>query len=452
VIFQPPVEPEPSTSAPTAGPATPPSHPGGEDRPTADAGEIDISVVPEPVEAPTRDDPGPEDRDRADGPRAGDDEPAITVGTVQKSTRARGTTAAADQDRREQHDLTEQPGPADPPAPPEQPAVPTRAAARTTAARKTTARKATAPRAAEQAAVATKTTRTGAAATKATARKKAAVAGAEAAGSAVREPATADRDPAVAQTTDTTGGADEETTSWRTSWSAPRPSPARWVLDHPGHAPELIALAAVRAFGPGVREWADQLRVRYPGAPPAGLARLATRRYVRLSALGAALSVGTGLFAPLVERAAVAWAQVELALRLAAAYGHDPTARDRAADLLVLAGRHADLSSAQVALAAAEKVIAEAERVRASGGIGIPTADGPDQPTTTGWWPTAATFTGSAEWLALRLLARQVPGLTGLLAGLTGARATERFAARAVAHYRTLGGQSQSNQLSGSSA
>jgi len=223
------------------------------------------------------------------------------------------------------------------------------------------------------------------------------------------------------------GTTDAQPASGHPSWPEPRPSAVHEILHHPHHALELLALATVRTLGPGARDWADRLRTRYPTAPPAGLARLATRRYTRLAGIGAALSVRTGLLAPVAELASITWAEAQLALRLAAAYGHDPTVRDRAVDLLVLARVHPDRSSAQAALAAAEQAVAGADGAGTTGAAA-------------GWRLDRATLTGGAGWLLTRLLARRLPGLAILVSGLAGAATVERFAARATAYYRSPGG------------
>ncbi|MEO3821152.1 hypothetical protein [Plantactinospora sp. B24E8] len=233
--------------------------------------------------------------------------------------------------------------------------------------------------------------------------------------------------------------------SGRTPESGPRPSAARWILDHPGYAPELLALAAVQALGPEAAAWAARLRATYPAATPAGLARLATRRYVRFSTVGAALSVGTGVLAPVAELVTLVWSQTELVLRLAAAYGHDPTGPDRAADLLVLTRIHPDRPSALAALAAAERV-GNRHHVE-------PTTNPADRMTQAAWRLGAPTLARTTGWLAVRLVTRRLPGATALAAGLAGATATERLAARATTLYRAaVPGQSQSNQSRGSSA
>ncbi|MCG5454049.1 hypothetical protein PSH03_000231 [Micromonospora sp. PSH03] len=195
------------------------------------------------------------------------------------------------------------------------------------------------------------------------------------------------------------------------------------VLDHPGFAPELLALAAVRTFGPGAAGWAAGLRDRYPDASADGLARLAARRFVRSAGAGGATAALAGFFAPLAELAAVLWTHSELVLHLAAAYGKDPTHPDRAVDLLVLTQVHPDRASAAAALAAAES---------------------PGDPVEGAWpraaeaaWRLAAPLTAQAGgWVALRLVARLLPGAAVLTAALGDAAAADRLAARTVAAYR----------------
>ncbi|WP_247662514.1 hypothetical protein [Micromonospora sp. U21] len=195
------------------------------------------------------------------------------------------------------------------------------------------------------------------------------------------------------------------------------------LRDHPGFAPELLALAAVRALGPGAADWAERMRARYPGAPADGLARLATRRFVRSAGAGGAAAALAGLFAPLAELASVLWTHSNLVLHLAAAYGRDPAHPDRAVELLVLTQVHPDPESARAALAAAG------------------TADDPVEGT---WpraaeaaWRLAAPLTAQAGgWLALRLVSRLLPGAAVLAAALGDSAAADRLAARAVAAYR----------------
>ncbi|MDG4794595.1 hypothetical protein [Micromonospora sp. WMMD1082] len=207
------------------------------------------------------------------------------------------------------------------------------------------------------------------------------------------------------------------------------------VLDHPGFAPELLALTAVEALGPGAAQWARRLREVYPEASGDGLARLASRRFVRQAGIGGATAALAGVFAPAVELAAVLWSQANLVLHLAAAYDRDPAHPDRAAELLVLTQVHPDLASAGSALAAARAADGPAER--------------PGPRAAEAAWRLAAPLAAQAGgWWALRMAARLLPGAAALTAAAGDAAAAQRLAARAITLYRP--GQSQSNHSRGS--
>lgn len=214
------------------------------------------------------------------------------------------------------------------------------------------------------------------------------------------------------------------------------------LLTHPAFAPELLALAAVERIGPSAAAWADELRETYPGAGSAGLARLATQRFVRLARWSGAGATMAGLFAPLAELATLLWTQSGLVLHLAAAYDRDPTDPERAVELLVLTRAHPDVDSARTALTAARK------------------ATGPSDPP---WdrvaeaaWRLAAPLAGqTGGWLALRLASRLLPGAAVLAAAAGSSATTERLAARTITAYRQPGfrwPQSQSNHSLGSRA
>ncbi|MFJ2086669.1 hypothetical protein ACIOBK_29345 [Micromonospora chokoriensis] len=195
------------------------------------------------------------------------------------------------------------------------------------------------------------------------------------------------------------------------------------VVDHPGFAPELLALAAVRALGPGAAEWATRLRNRYPDASADGLARLATRRFVRSAGAGGATAALAGFFAPLAELTSVLWTHANLVLHLAAAYGKDPAHPDRAVELLVLTQVHPDAASAEAALAAAQEA-------------GDPVEKGWPRAAEAAWRLAAPLTAQAGGWVALRLVARLLPGAAMLAAALGDAAAADRLAARAVAVYR----------------
>ncbi|MDP9798667.1 hypothetical protein J2S43_007179 [Catenuloplanes nepalensis] len=192
-----------------------------------------------------------------------------------------------------------------------------------------------------------------------------------------------------------------------------------------------MALSAVETLGPRAGDWARQMRDLYPAADPDGLARLATIRSARTSALTGVLAATTGGYAPVVEYASVAWVQASVVLRVAAAYGADPTDPERAVDLLVLLRLHASRESARAAL----------DNATSEHGGGLLRAHPLE-----GIWrlatPLAARIGG---WLALRTAARLIPGAAVLVAALTDAAATDLLTARAIAYYRHLSHPTESH-------
>ncbi|OKI58057.1 hypothetical protein A6A27_07115 [Micromonospora sp. CB01531] len=216
--------------------------------------------------------------------------------------------------------------------------------------------------------------------------------------------------------------AGDEPDSGRTPEESWRAVGAR-LLDHPGFAPELLARAAVEALGPRAGDWAERTRDRYPDADADGLARLATRQFVRLAGMGGALAAGAGLLAPVAELAAVLWTQANLVLHLAAVYGRDPGHPDRVVELLVLTQVHPDAGTARAALAAVTSA-------------GAP-ADGPWPRAAEAAWRLATPLAAQAGgWLGLRVASRLLPGAAPLAAAAGDSAAAERLAARAVSLYR----------------
>ena len=129
---------------------------------------------------------------------------------------------------------------------------------------------------------------------------------------------------------------------------------AKLVAD-PGYAPELLALAAVQTIGPRAKEWA---RAAPRGLPERhrrrGLARLATKQFTRFGSGRRRLRGGGRLVrSDRSARRRSRLAHAELVLHLAAAYGLDPTDRERAVDLLVLTRVHPTAEDAEAALAGA---------------------------------------------------------------------------------------------------
>lgn len=193
---------------------------------------------------------------------------------------------------------------------------------------------------------------------------------------------------------------------------------AKLIAD-PGHAPELLALAAVQTFGPPARGWAARIRASYPTADSDALARLAVRQFTRFGSLSSIFGAVAGSYAPLALVGAAAITHAELVLHVAAAYGLDPADPQRAADLLVIARVHPETADAEAALAAARRPVYE------DGGLSGAV-----------WRFGRMVAAQGGAWALVRLTSRYFPGTALLTAALSGNASAQSTAARAIAHYR----------------
>jgi len=117
----------------------------------------------------------------------------------------------------------------------------------------------------------------------------------------------------------------------------------------PVRAPEHIALAAGRTFGPQAERWAADKRARF-AVTPAELGQMAKKRHATLARFeGAATGVG-GFITVVPDLAAMAWIQARMVFFIAAAHGYDPNDPMRPAELLVLYHFYPDPQSARRAL------------------------------------------------------------------------------------------------------
>jgi hypothetical protein len=121
----------------------------------------------------------------------------------------------------------------------------------------------------------------------------------------------------------------------------------------PQYAPEHLALEAVRRLGPEAARWAERSRAAQPGITPDALAQQAIRRFTNLARFHGAVTGAAGLPGAVVDVGVLAWTQARMSLHIAAAYGQDPTAAERATDLLVLQKVHRIAETARLALAVA---------------------------------------------------------------------------------------------------
>nr|WP_239118034.1 EcsC family protein [Actinoplanes ferrugineus] len=121
----------------------------------------------------------------------------------------------------------------------------------------------------------------------------------------------------------------------------------------PQFAPEHLALEAVRRLGPEAARWAERARLENPDLTPDALAELAVKRFTTLARISGAVSGATGLPGAVLDVGVLAWTQARMTLHIAAAYGLDPSAPERATDLLVLQRVHKAAEAARLALGVA---------------------------------------------------------------------------------------------------
>ena len=198
----------------------------------------------------------------------------------------------------------------------------------------------------------------------------------------------------------------------------------------PQYAPEHLALEAVRRLGPEARDWAERTRASQPELSDHALAWLAVKRFTNLARLSGAVSGATGLPGAVVDVGVLAWTQSRMALHIAAAYGADPTASDRATDLLVLQRVHKVTESARLALGVA------AGRERASRLFEL-TAGKPLTGVMMRLSVKLAQMAGVRA--AKRTFAKVIPGAAVILGTWVNSAATKDLAGRATALYRAGG-------------
>jgi len=189
----------------------------------------------------------------------------------------------------------------------------------------------------------------------------------------------------------------------------------------PTHAPEHLALAAVERFGPEARAWAAAMRARYPAATPEQLDAHVRTRFVRLSRYSGAAAGVLGLPGAIADAGVLAYNQARMVLHIAALHGHDPTARERAAEILVLQGVHKVTSIARTALDVAARRASTGDLLRHGGGS------------------TLALAGALGRMVGLRLLTRglvkAIPLASIPLGAMANAGSTKRLADRAVGFY-----------------
>jgi hypothetical protein len=193
-----------------------------------------------------------------------------------------------------------------------------------------------------------------------------------------------------------------------------RPTTFSKLAADPGHAPELLALAAVQTIGPRADEWAKRTRETYPKATDMALARLAADEFTRFTSPSSIVGTLAGSYAPVTLIATTALTHARVILHIAAAYGLDPTDTARAADLLVLTRVHATRGDAEEALAAVERQQAATTPVQRLGRM---------------------VATNAAGWAVVRLASRYIPGTRLVAAALVTRSSVRNMAERAKIYY-----------------
>jgi hypothetical protein len=139
--------------------------------------------------------------------------------------------------------------------------------------------------------------------------------------------------------------------------------------------------------------------------------------------VGSIFAAVAGSYAPIALLGSNALTYAEIVLHVAAAYGQDPTDRQRAVDLLVLAQVHPDRDDAEAALATAEQ----------------PTYEEETKLTDAVWRLGRMVTSQAAVWALVKGLNRFFPGTAMLTAIMTSRSGARNMGTRAVAYYRQRG-------------
>ncbi len=192
----------------------------------------------------------------------------------------------------------------------------------------------------------------------------------------------------------------------------------------PSYALETIALAAVQVHGASAQAWlAEVAPLRYT---PDQLAKLAVRRSTNLARLeGAALGFG-GFTTVAPDVAALVWILTREVVFVAAAYGQDPTHRDRAAELLVITQIYDTVEAAQAGL--------DRQGERLAIALAKHTAGSRLRGKKRSMSHRLIRYAGKSA--AKRYGGRMVPGVGAVLGAIDNAAAAKTTGERAIAFYR----------------
>jgi hypothetical protein len=192
----------------------------------------------------------------------------------------------------------------------------------------------------------------------------------------------------------------------------------------PLRAPETIALVAGEVHGPAAAEWARDLRARYE-LSDRDLAKRAKARHAALARFGGAATGVGGFITYIPDLVSLLWIQSRLVFYVAAAYGHDPCAPARPAELLVLRDLYPDVEDAEAALAGTGRRLAYATLDKSLRGSRDAELFG-----------SLLRFSGKRA--ARRVAAKSIPGFAVVFNSFSNERDTRALAKRAMAYYASV--------------
>ncbi|MDE3206948.1 MAG: hypothetical protein KGQ66_22315 [Acidobacteriota bacterium] len=131
----------------------------------------------------------------------------------------------------------------------------------------------------------------------------------------------------------------------------------------PGDASELALLYAYPQVAGGVTRWSSTAEKDAGGRPTAeDMRRSVVRRARGIAGRDGAITGSSMYICMLPAMASMYCHQLRLVLQIAASFGHDPADPQRAAEFLVIRGRHSTVEEAAAALAAAPRQGQAADR------------------------------------------------------------------------------------------
>ena len=127
----------------------------------------------------------------------------------------------------------------------------------------------------------------------------------------------------------------------------------------PEHLAERLTLYGARHLAEASRDWARDERDERPDATLAQLAADLQTQSARVARIDGAISGTPFLIAFVPGYVAYLWQEGRMVLRTAALHGRDPASAETSAEVLVLRGVHADVTTAAAALDAASTPLPE---------------------------------------------------------------------------------------------